>query len=188
MKPRANLSFTGIATFCRTPYVESLDDLTSDIAVLGIPFDEGVGFRPGCRFGPRAIREYSMRFPYFDPASAERGYFDIEQEKRLLSDVRMVDCGDVDIVPLDYEYVYERIGRRSGKSSARGSFPFYSAEITPLPIRSFPPWKKSGRWTWSRSTRTSTGGIRCPAFGSATAVRYGESRNSVLSKGSSASA
>lgn len=109
MEKRARLAFTGIPTCCRSPHINSFEAISSDIAVLGIPFDEGVGYRPGARFGPRSIREYSMRFPYFDPASEERGYWDIEQKKRLLTRVTMADCGDVDIVPLDYGYVYRQI-------------------------------------------------------------------------------
>lgn len=32
-----------------------------DIAVLGVPFDTAVSYRPGARFGPRAIRAASAR-------------------------------------------------------------------------------------------------------------------------------
>lgn len=123
MEKRANLAFTGIPTFCRSPLLSSWEDLSSDIAILGIPFDEGVGFRPGTRFGPRSIREYSMRFPYFDPSSEERGYWDMEQKKRLLSHVRMADCGDIDIVPLDFQYVYRQIEESIKKILGRGAFP-----------------------------------------------------------------
>ena len=59
---KANLAFTGIPTFCRTPHAASLDHIESQIAVLGIPFDEGVGYRPGTRFGPRSIRIYRIAF------------------------------------------------------------------------------------------------------------------------------
>ena len=31
----------------------------ADIAVVGCPYDLGTSFRPGARFGPRAIREIS---------------------------------------------------------------------------------------------------------------------------------
>lgn len=123
MEKRAHLAFTGIPTFCRSPHLSSLEALSSDIAVLGIPFDEGVGYRPGTRFGPRSIRDYSMRFPYFDPSSEERGYWDMEQKKRLLSRVKMADCGDVDVVPLDYEYVYRQIEGSIKMILEKGAFP-----------------------------------------------------------------
>jgi agmatinase len=120
---KANLAFTGIPTFCRTPHVASLDRIESQIAVLGIPFDEGVGYRPGTRFGPRSIREYSMRFPYFDESSPERGYWDMERRKRFLSNVDCVDCGDVDIVALGREYVYGQIDGSIKKILRQGAFP-----------------------------------------------------------------
>ena len=37
------------------------------MAVTGIPFDQSVTNRPGCRFGPRAIREASTLQPYDPP-------------------------------------------------------------------------------------------------------------------------
>ena len=120
---KANLAFTGIPTFCRTPQATSLDNITSTVAVLGIPFDEGVGYRPGTRFGPRAIREYSMRFPYFDTSSTQRGYWDIEKKQTFLSSVDCVDCGDVDIVALDREYVYGQIDASIKKILEQGAFP-----------------------------------------------------------------
>ncbi|MCX5821977.1 MAG: agmatinase [Deltaproteobacteria bacterium] len=123
MTGKANLAFCGIPTFCRTPQVLSLDDIESDIAILGIPFDEGVGFRPGTRFGPRSIREYSMRFPCFGSSSADRGYWDIDKRQRFLSNVRMADCGDVDIVPLDLPYVYRQIDEAMKGILNKGAFP-----------------------------------------------------------------
>jgi agmatinase len=123
VRKRANLAFTGIPTFCRSPLLSTWKNLSCDIAILGVPFDEGVGFRPGARFGPRTIREYSMRFPYFDPKSNERGYWDIEKKRRYLSKVCVMDCGDVDVVPLDFEYVYLQIEETIKKILKKGAFP-----------------------------------------------------------------
>lgn len=45
-------------TYCRRPLALEPEDLAGvDVAILGAPFDEGVSFRPGTRFGPRAIRQ-----------------------------------------------------------------------------------------------------------------------------------
>ncbi len=98
---RANMAFTGIPTFGRAPLVEPVSLWKADVAVLGVPYDAGTGFRPGTRFGPRAIREMSMRFPYFEPAGG--GYFDPDQGRRFLAGVTAVDCGDVDVVYLDLD-------------------------------------------------------------------------------------
>ncbi len=49
--------FSGIRTFARVPY--SQDWANADVAVFGVPFDNGTSFRSGPRFGPSAIREMS---------------------------------------------------------------------------------------------------------------------------------
>lgn len=48
-----------------------------DIAVLGCPFDTSVSYRPGARFGPKAIRAASGRqspFRSFGPRMAINPY------------------------------------------------------------------------------------------------------------------
>ncbi|MDL1895121.1 agmatinase [Anaerolineae bacterium CFX7] len=49
--------FAGSPTFFRLPQQAALDGL--DVAIMGIPFDNAASFRPGARFGPRAVREMS---------------------------------------------------------------------------------------------------------------------------------
>ena len=49
--------FAGSPTFFRLPQQKNLDGL--DVAIQGIPFDNAASFRPGARFGPRAVREMS---------------------------------------------------------------------------------------------------------------------------------
>ncbi len=95
---RINLPFTGIPTFLRGPLAADLHRLDADVAVLGVPYDEGSPWKPGARFGPRAIREQSVRFAGFGPAQAQRGVYDVRLGRRRLEDVRLVDAGDVDIV------------------------------------------------------------------------------------------
>ena len=51
-------TYAGPLSFARRPFGRSLDG--ADIAVVGIPFDMGTTYRPGARFGPRAIREQSL--------------------------------------------------------------------------------------------------------------------------------
>ena len=48
------MTHAGALSFLRRNYSRNLDGV--DIAVSGIPFDGAVTNRPGCRFGPRAIR------------------------------------------------------------------------------------------------------------------------------------
>jgi agmatinase len=56
-----------------------------DVAVIGVPFDAGVSYRPGARFGPAAIREASRLLrPYHPGLDVEP--FAVQQ---------VADCGDV---------------------------------------------------------------------------------------------
>ncbi|MER6877808.1 arginase family protein, partial [Amycolatopsis sp. NPDC000673] len=47
--------FAGFATFARLPRIDEVP--SADVAVVGVPFDSGVSYRPGARFGPSALRE-----------------------------------------------------------------------------------------------------------------------------------
>ena len=93
---RHDKAFVGIPTFLRSPYSADLDQLKPCWAVLGMPFDEGSPFAPGSRFGPRSIREHSLRFN-------SAGVFDCTRRKPLLTGAvaagRIVDIGDVDVIP-----------------------------------------------------------------------------------------
>jgi agmatinase len=109
MSSLTKLAFTGIPTFGRAPYLTNFAGSGAQVAVLGIPFDEGVGYRPGTRFGPRVLREYSLRYPYFDPDSTKRGFWDMDQRRWFLQNVKAVDMGDVDVVPMAIENLHQRI-------------------------------------------------------------------------------
>jgi agmatinase len=58
--------FAGPATFARLPRIDQVD--RADAAVLGVPFDSGVTYRPGARFGPSHIRESSRLLRPYNPA------------------------------------------------------------------------------------------------------------------------
>src|SRR5690242_14176513 len=78
---RLNLAFSGIATFLRAPVCTDLIELDADMAILGIPFDEGTTWMPGSRLGPRQIREMAMRFA---SQGAYAGYYDLDEGRRYL--------------------------------------------------------------------------------------------------------
>jgi agmatinase len=63
---RAVPRYAGLATFARLPQLHEVDDY--DIAVVGVPFDSGVTYRPGARFGPAAIRQASRLLKPYNPA------------------------------------------------------------------------------------------------------------------------
>jgi hypothetical protein len=56
--PRRSPRFAGLVTFGRSPRLEDVDkpNLPLDWAIYGVPFDGGVTYRPGARFGPRAVQ------------------------------------------------------------------------------------------------------------------------------------
>jgi agmatinase len=59
---RVTPRFAGIATFCRYPRLEDVmpENRPVDWAIYGVAHDGGTTYRPGARFGPRAIREASQ--------------------------------------------------------------------------------------------------------------------------------
>ncbi len=120
---RINLPFTGIPTFLRAPLVADPEQVGADVAVLGAPYDEGSPWRPGARFGPRAIREQSVRFAGFGPAQAQRGLYDVRLGRRRLADVRLVDAGDVDVVHGNPELTFANITRAVRALRRRGVLP-----------------------------------------------------------------
>jgi agmatinase len=95
---RLDLPFVGIATFGKYPLALDWDRIDADVAVLGAPFDFGTQWRPGARFGPRAIREASTLFSF-----GHAGAYDHEDDVVYLpaATTRIVDIGDADIVHTD---------------------------------------------------------------------------------------
>src|SRR5262245_14648914 len=89
--------FAQPATFMRLPYVPAADGL--DIAILGIPYDGGVSYRPGARFGPREIRNQSSLIRPYNPA----------QQAKPFEKYKVADCGDIDVAPNSIERTYELI-------------------------------------------------------------------------------
>ncbi|MFV0490995.1 MAG: agmatinase [Pseudorhodobacter sp.] len=102
---RLNLPFVGIATFGKNPYQENWDGIEADAAILGAPFDCGTQFRPGARFGPRAVREASTLFSF-----GHAGAYDHEDDCTYLGpETRIVDIGDADIIHTDTERSHANI-------------------------------------------------------------------------------
>lgn len=89
--------FSGISTWAHLPHTRCLQnpDVLYDIAVLGAPFDTAVTYRPGARFGPRAIRAASARQTSF------RGYNPRASLNPYQEWAKVIDCGDIPITPMD---------------------------------------------------------------------------------------
>jgi len=95
VNPRKNPRFSGISTFARFPLIEDVlrAGKSVDWAVYGAPFDSGVTYRPGSRFGPRAIRNESQ---YVKP-------YHIEHDLMLSEVYSLADAGDAMVEPFDLQ-------------------------------------------------------------------------------------
>lgn len=95
---RLNLPFVGLCSFGKYPYQGEWTAIDADVAVLGAPFDFGTQYRPGARFGPRAIREASTLFSF-----GHAGAYDHEDDITYLQEDhgKIVDIGDADIIHTD---------------------------------------------------------------------------------------
>ena len=119
---KANMPSVGITSFLKLPITENLSNLNTDVGFLGIPYDVGNSWRPGTRFGPREIRNYSTRYSGWG-GSQQKGYWDINQNKRFLEDISMSDCGDVDVAYYDIERNRKIITQTVKKILKAGTFP-----------------------------------------------------------------
>ena len=120
---KTSMPHTGIATFCKSPYVPDLDQLTADVAVLGIPYDEATAMRPGSRQAPRAIRDASTRFGFLGRGEESTGFFDINRDRNLMQGVRIADCGDVDVIYFDQERNFRLVKEKVEGILDRGALP-----------------------------------------------------------------
>lgn len=92
--------FSAIRTFFRLPHAEDTEEF--DVALLGVPFDGGVSYRPGARFAPASVRDFS---------SLGRSYH-MESQLSVFQNLRVADVGDCSVVPLSLEKSYEKIEQR----------------------------------------------------------------------------
>lgn len=83
--------FAGLVTFGRYPRLADTDasDGPVDWAVYGVPYDTGVTYRPGARFGPRAVRDASQYLKAYS----------IEHDIDLLEAFSLADAGDAPVEP-----------------------------------------------------------------------------------------
>lgn len=114
------LPFTGPATFLKAPHRPLSEPWTADVGFLGLPYDFAVGYRPGARFAPNALREASGRY-----APGPEGYFDLETETYRLQGVSLVDAGDVDPAQLEYAESFRRITEAARELRRRVRLPVF---------------------------------------------------------------
>lgn len=117
-RSKGHCPFTGIATFAGTPLWKA--GMRADAVVLGVPYDEGTSYRPGTRFGPRAVRDASMFYSYEDQCDR---FFDADRRKWILAGKIIADAGDVNIRPLSLEKNQQAIMAAVRTILDKGSLP-----------------------------------------------------------------
>ncbi len=117
---RLDLPFVGHCTFAKAPVCVDWNAIDADVAVIGVPNDMGTQWRPGARFGPRAIREASTLFSF-----GHGGAYDHEDDLLYLTrdQVRIVDIGDADIVHTDMAKSHANTEFAIRKILAAGAMP-----------------------------------------------------------------
>jgi agmatinase len=91
--------FAGPDTFARLP---RLQDVTgAAVVIAGVPFDSGVSYRPGARFGPTAVRNGSKLLRPYHPG-LDAHPFGAQQ---------VADAGDIPANPFDIPEAIESIER-----------------------------------------------------------------------------
>lgn len=91
--------YAGFTTFARLPRIEDVSEF--DIAVVGVPFDTGVTYRPGARFGPSHIRQASRLLRPYNPS------LDVSP----FAHSQVVDAGDLVFSPFDIQSAIDSIER-----------------------------------------------------------------------------
>ncbi|MBV9957330.1 MAG: agmatinase [Acidobacteria bacterium] len=102
---------SGLMTFSRLPHALQPGQAEIDLAILGIPFDGLVTFRPGARFGPNAIRQSSVLC---------RNYSQ-QMEVGVYEQLRAIDAGDVNVNPFNYEETFRQIEARVSELQSPGA-------------------------------------------------------------------
>lgn len=101
--------FAGPATFARLPRADEVDRV--DVAVVGVPFDSGVSYRPGARFGPAHVRASSKLLRPYNPA------LDIAP----FAEQQVADAGDIAVNPFDIDEAITTIEHAARAFAARGT-------------------------------------------------------------------
>ena len=108
--------FLGPATFMKAPLLsepEELDAQRPDVAIVGAPWDDSTTYRPGARFGPRAIRTANYQPPEWH----------LDLQVAPLDHLDVVDYGDAACPPGRVELAHEAIRARVFEVASRRIVP-----------------------------------------------------------------
>lgn len=119
LKKKLNLPYTGIASFAKYPICTELDCLDADAAIIGVPYDMGTQFRSGAKMGPRGIREASTLYGF-----GLNGSYDPEKDEMYLGNgLKIMDCGDVDMIHGDLAQSFDNIRETVRAIAEKGTLP-----------------------------------------------------------------
>ncbi|CCF42998.1 agmatinase [Colletotrichum higginsianum] len=107
----------GIATFAHLNWTNCFtaeSDGVFDVGIVGMPFDLGVSYRPGQRFGPAAARTVSQRM---GPSISYSMAHDMLNPFRSWATV--VDCGDIANSLFDKFEAVQELGQGLGRMASR---------------------------------------------------------------------
>jgi guanidinobutyrase / D-arginase len=102
--------YAGEATFARLPRIDEVSQ--ADVAIVGVPFDSGVSYRPGARFGPSHIRESSRLLRPYNPAL----------QVPVFASQQVVDAGDLAVNPFSIDEAIGAIERGARDLLERAPF------------------------------------------------------------------
>ena len=89
--------YAGAATFARLPRLDQVD--SAEVAVVGVPFDSGVSYRPGARFGANHVREASRLLRPYNPA----------MDASPFANLQVADAGDMAVNPFNINEAIETV-------------------------------------------------------------------------------
>ncbi|HTT86198.1 MAG TPA: agmatinase [Acidimicrobiales bacterium] len=107
------------ATFAGVPPATLGDPMTyghSAAVIIGAPFDGGTSHRPGCRFGPQAIR-----FSDYLPHDGHRPHLALGVDP--LAELAVVDVGDVEMLAGEMEPALRRLEQAVEEIARSGAIP-----------------------------------------------------------------
>ena len=110
-------TYVGQASFSRLPWITDPAELSArgvDVAIVGAPYDDMVTHRPGSRFAPRAIREAQY---------TSGGFNSLQLDVRPFEELTVVDAGDANVVPANYQRGHAAIYQKVRDVAATGAIP-----------------------------------------------------------------
>ncbi|MGC0144637.1 agmatinase [Pseudactinotalea sp. Z1732] len=107
--------FAGPPTFGLLPRLDEVQAARPgapiEVKILGVPFDSGVSYRPGARFGPAHIRQSSKLLRPYNQATGAAPF----------AAQQVADCGDLGVNPFDIDEAIAAVQANADELRADGA-------------------------------------------------------------------